>query len=259
MNTIRQSFNRAAPAYTATARLQQLVADHLLTLVRQQLPEKFNGRLLDAGCGTGYCLQHLETIFPTAFVTGLDFAESMLRELPAIHRNRCINADIEDLPVADNSIDAYISSLAWQWCNPVIAARECQRVLRSQGQLLIATLSTGTFSELANCLEQLDLAPHQHLLRFSTPEVLIHALTQAGLTIEHVDRRTRTTWHTDFKTLRHSIRGVGANHLPGKNAPSLNRAQRSALIDAYEALRTRQGLPLSYDVLTIAARKCATN
>ena len=64
-----------------------------------------------------------------------------------------------------------------------------------------------------------------------------------------------TTWHTDFSTLRHSIRGVGANRLPSTQQESLDRAARSRLIDAYEALRTPRGLPLTYNVLTIHGQR----
>lgn len=254
-NPVRQSFNRAATSYSATAKLQQRVADRLLEQIGHLLPDAFNGRLLDAGCGTGYCLQHLQALFPGSTIIGLDFAEHMLRQLPLDTQPRCINADIEQLPLADNSIDGYLSSLAWQWCDPLPAARESQRTLRPGGQLLLATLSTGTFRELADCLQQLGLPPHQHLLSFASPETLTQAFEAADLHIETIQRTTLTTWHVDFRSLRHSIRGVGANHLPTRNAPPLNRAQRSALINAYETLRKPQGLPLSYDVLTLHARK----
>ena len=67
-----------------------------------------------------------------------------------------------------------------------------------------------------------------------------------------------TTWHPDFKSLRRSIRGVGANHLAAGAAAPISRQARSRLIEAYEGLRTETGLPLTYEVLLIHARKCRT-
>ena len=254
-NPVRLSFNRAASTYAATASLQRTVADALIRQLHQVLPPDFAGRILDAGCGTGYCIEKLHQLFPSAAIIGLDFADHMLRHLPREDQYHCINAHIEQLPLATDSIDCYVSNLAWQWCDPDTATQESHRVLHPQGQLIISTLSTGTFHELANCLQQLDLSPQDHLLRFVTPENLIDAFERTGWHVADLQRTMHTTWHGDFRTLRHSIRGVGANHLPVQNTAVLNRVQRSALIADYETLRTPQGLPLSYDVVTLRALK----
>jgi malonyl-CoA O-methyltransferase len=254
-NPVRQSFNRAATSYSDSASLQRSVADALITALQQSLPRDFNGRILDAGCGTGYCIEKLHHYFPSADLIGLDFADDMLRQLPETNQRQCINAHLEHLPLAAGSIDCYISNLAWQWCDPVTAAQESHRTLHPQGQLIISTLSTGTFKELAHCLQQLELPRQDHLLEFMTPDRLIEAFDQAGWHVADLDRTTRMTWHRDFRSLRHSIRGVGANHLPSRQTTPLNRSQRSALISTYESLRTPQGLPLSYDVVMLRALK----
>lgn len=252
-NPVRQSFNRAAATYTVTASLQRSVADSLMTELQHWLPPNFAGRFLDAGCGTGYCIERLYQLFPSAEIIGLDFAEDMLRHLALKDQHLSINAQIEQLPLATSSIDCYVSNLAWQWCDPYTAALEGYRALQPQGRLIVSTLSTGTFHELANCLQQLDLPPQDHLLKFVSPEHLIDAFEQTGLIVTDLQRSTRTTWHGDFRSLRHSIRGVGANHRPIRNTTTLNRQLRSALIAHYETLRTTQGLPLSYDVLILSA------
>ena len=256
-HTVRQSFNRAAISYAATAKLQQIVADGVIAHVHHHLPSGFTGHLLDAGCGTGYCTRQLQSHYPNAFVVGLDFAEHMLRQLPPPMQPQSLQADIQQLPLADASIDYYVSSLAWQWCKPLAAAQEVCRVLRPDGQLTVATLTTDTFHELATCLQQVGLPSQAHILPFITPQHLETAFHEADLAVRTIRQETITTWHTDFRSLRHSIRGVGANHLPGGNTAPLTRAMRAALLDAFEALRTPQGLPLSYNILIIDAHKKA--
>lgn len=252
---VRQSFNRAASVYAATAKLQHVVADGVIMHVHERLAQSFTGHILDAGCGTGYCIRQLQSHYPIAFVVGLDFAEHMLQQLPPPMQPQSLQADIQQLPLADASIDYYVSSLAWQWCNPFTASTEARRVLRPEGQLTVATLTTGTFHELASVLHQIGLPAQEHVLPFVTRPHLEAAFEQADLTIRAIREETITTWHPDFRSLRHSIRGVGANHLPGGNTAPLTRAMRASLLDAYEALRTEQGLPLSYHVLIIDALK----
>ena len=117
------------------------------------------------------------------------------------------------------------------------------------------------YLKLAEVLEgrqvevHLDINPDEHLLRCAPIDTIRNALTAAGLEIQSFTAQQITTWHPDFKTLRRTIRGVGANHLPTDSTPPFNRQSRAQLINAYESLRTEQGLPLSYEVLIIHARK----
>ncbi len=258
MNSIRQSFNRAAPSYDQVANLQTQVANTLATLVKNHLPHSFRGLLLDAGCGTGYCLNALQPAYPDARLLALDFADDMLRQLPAALSDQRINADLQALPLSSAVLDVYLSSLAWQWCDNQVAAREAARTLKPHGDFFAATLVSGTFKELASTLAAADLSPAQHVLNCALPQTVHQCLEKAGLNILSSRVESMTTWHPDFKSLRHSIRGVGANHLAiGKTTP-IGRQARGRLIDAYEDLRTATGLPLTYDVLFIHARKCGT-
>jgi len=255
MNPVRQSFNRAASSYDNVGTLQQQVATSLTELVTEKLPASFSGRLIDAGCGTGYCLKALSERYPTAELVAVDFAERMLQQLPLAQRTLGMTADLQQLPIADNGIDVYLSSLAWQWCDPARAAHEAKRVLKPQGAFFITTLAAGTFEELAQCLQISGLNPDQHLLHCLSREDVQSAIAAAGFEALNLSTTRITTWHPDFRSLRHTIRGVGANHPPSQTTPVLNRQTRTRLINAYEQLRTERGLPLSYDVLTIHARK----
>lgn len=255
MNPVRQSFNRAALSYDNVGTLQQQVAISLTELVTSKSPASFSGRLIDAGCGTGYCLKALGERYPTAKLIAVDFAERMLQQLPLAQRTLGMTADLQQLPIADSSIDLYLSSLAWQWCDPARAAQEASRILKPQGAFFITTLATATFRELEQCLQISGLNPDQHLLHCLSNEDIQSAITAAGFETLNLSTTRITTWHPDFRSLRQTIRGVGANHLPSQTTPALNRQTRKRLIDAYEQLRTDRGLPLSYEVMMIHAHK----
>jgi malonyl-CoA O-methyltransferase len=252
---VRQSFNRAATSYDVTATLQQQVAEQLLRHLHDTLPQNFSGVILDAGCGTGYCLNQLQTRYPAAKSIGLDFAESMLHQLPSAAAAWLVNADLEDLPLATGSIDLYVSSLAWQWCALEPAIREAARVLKPGGHLWIATLVEGTFHELRDTLLDAALTPAAHLLMPDNKEQMLQIFRTSPLQVASIQCDALTTLHRDFASLRHSIRGVGASHVPTSVHEPICRARRQLLIDAYETRRTSHGLPLTYNVLFLHAQR----
>ena len=255
MSQVRQSFNRAASSYESVSSLQHQVARALTGLISQNLPATRRGIMLDAGSGTGYCLADLQGRYNDAHFIAVDFAERMLQTIPNHTGMFRITADLQTLPFAADTINTYLSSLAWQWCDPTRASQEASRVLESKGAFFLATLTQGTFRELAQCLLACGLNPDEHLLHCLPADQIQAAIENTGLEVLDVSATSITTWHADFKALRHSIRGVGANHLPAQSAPAMNRQSRTQLIEAYKTLRTPNGLPLSYEVLMIHARK----
>ena len=252
---IRQSFNRAANTYAATALLQQQVAEQLVRDLYASMPTEFSGLLLDAGCGTGYCLTQLATHYPTATRVGIDFAESMLQTLPDHDVSYRINGDLQQLPLKDACVDLYVSSLAWQWCNLEQAIHEAARVLKPGGQLWLTTLVEGTFQELRDTLVDAGLTPEVHVLAAAAKEHVLLAFQSSPLQVVTTRCDALTTLHPDFAELRRSIRGVGANHVPTRARETITKAIRRRLLDAYESRRTSHGLPLTYNVLTLHAQR----
>jgi malonyl-CoA O-methyltransferase len=254
-NPVRQSFNRAAGSYAASAALQQLVRDQLLRQATRGLGTDFAGTLLDAGCGTGELLQQLHGDFPAATIIGIDFAEDMLRQQSSAPGPSRVNADLQQLPIADSRVDLYLSSLAWQWCDIARAVSEAARILHPGGHLWLTTLVSGTFAELAIALDQTGLQPSRHLLSMPEASQVLNHFELASMQVVHTQRDAVTTWHDDFASLRRSIRGVGANHLPTPGREAIDRSTRLALVNAYDQQRTAHGLPLTYNVLTIHAQR----
>jgi demethylmenaquinone methyltransferase/2-methoxy-6-polyprenyl-1,4-benzoquinol methylase len=98
-------------------------------------------RVLDVGCGTGFAteglLEHVDTVY------GLDQSPHQLEQAYAKFgkRDGPVNfhlGDAERLPFRDDTFDIVWSSGSIEyWPNPVVALRECRRVAKPGGQVLI--------------------------------------------------------------------------------------------------------------------------
>ena len=246
---VRQSFERAAPTYDSAATVQRHICHHLADCLPAMPPVS---RLLDAGCGTGYALALLQARFPAAHAVALDLSAGMLQRIAA----PCcrLAGDLEHLPLAAASIDLYWSSLAVQWCDLAKTLAEARRVLKPGGQLALASLGPATFHELRTAFADVD--DYHHTLAFHTPAEIAQIATDAGLVAVDVQKGTETAHYADFKTLLKAVKAIGANQLgSGRRTSLMSRATFSRAETAVEALRTPSGLPLTYDVTYLTARK----
>ncbi|MDP3537617.1 MAG: malonyl-ACP O-methyltransferase BioC [Azonexus sp.] len=245
---IRQSFERAASTYDSAATIQRSICELMLaSLPTAEEP----GYVLDAGCGTGYALGLLQARFPQAALLALDLSPAMLQRVTsACYR---LSGDLENLPLADASLDLYWSSLAVQWCELPRALAEARRVLRPGGQLAVASLGPATFHELRHAFAGVD--HYRHTLSFHTTGEIAGLATAAGFAAVNVQKSTKTGHYADFKTLLKAVKAIGANQLgDGRRTSLMSRAAFSAAETACETLRTTHGLPLTYDVITLTAR-----
>lgn len=250
---VRASFNRAARSYDAAALVQRQVCEHLLTLLTLLAPPVAAPRILDAGCGTGYGARLLRARWPQAHITAADFAPAMLA-LARHDADQCCVADIEALPLPDACFDVCWSSLTLQWCDAGKVFAEAARVLRPGGQLAVSTLGSGTFGELRQAFSHIDR--YRHTLAFDEPSLLVQALTDAGFGQIATRRVTLTLHYPDLSSLLHAVKAIGANALgDGARRGMMGRKSWQALQAAYESQRQPAGLPASYDVLFLTARR----
>ncbi len=100
--------------------------------------------ILDLGCGTGRCAESLAASFD-AEVVGVDPSKKMLDQAQRKLRDKRVRYQLgagEAIPLPDNSVDLiYMSMCFHHFKDPLLAARECRRVLRDGA---IALLRTGT-------------------------------------------------------------------------------------------------------------------
>lgn len=244
---IRTAFSASAPHYDEVADVQTRVARQLVEAVGLSHAE----RILDAGSGTGKVSHLLREGSPTATVLALDHAYAM-----CAHANlpQTLCADIEQLPLAADSLELYCSSLAWQWVSPQRAAQEALRVLKPAGRLAVASLASETFVELRFAFSAVD--DHTHVLHFLSAEEYISILAQAGFTNIRMSRDPIRVYAPDLPTHIARIRSLGASQLGRQRRHGLlGRRAWHTLLAAYETLRERKGLPLTYDALYLFATK----
>ena len=118
--------------------------------------------ILDLGCGTGRFSEALSARF-NAEVIGLDPSQKMLqlaREKQRDERVRYQLGRAEAIPLPSESVDVVFMSMSiHHFTDPIAAARECCRVLRPNGRIVIRT---GT-------REQIDLYPYTRFFASSRP------------------------------------------------------------------------------------------
>ncbi len=246
---VRRAFDRAAHSYDSASQIQRRVCSRLaLGLPAMMTP----GIILDVGCGTGYALRMLRERFPPANLVGLDLSPAMLNRirLPAYR----LAGDAEQLPLADASVGLYWSSLTLQWCRLPAALGEACRVLWKGGHLAMATLGPETFSELRRAFGVTDR--YQHTIHFLAPDEIAGTATASGFSDLRIRRETQIAYYPDLKSALRAIKSIGANQVgAGRRRGLMSRESWRGVEKAYEAFRQEQGLPLTYDVITVHAEK----
>ncbi|MBE0485535.1 malonyl-ACP O-methyltransferase BioC [Marinobacter sp.] len=165
--SIARGFGGASCTYDSASRLQKSMGDTMLA----RIPAELNhGIVLDLGCGTGWFTRKLAERYPDAGITGADLAPGMLAQAKTAGSDAVtwLNADAEQLPLADQSVDLIFSNLMIQWSpRPEVVLAECRRVMKPGGFLAVSTLLDGTLRELKQAWAKAD--PGQaHVNRFVT-------------------------------------------------------------------------------------------
>ena len=239
---VRASFNRAANTYDAAAVLQKLVQDEMLS--RLELVKIKPKAILDAGCGTGHGSFALQRRYKNAQVFSLDIALGMLQKTrlqqPYLRRlfsaENLICADIECLPIADNSMGMVWSNLALQWCNNLDAAfGEFARVLQPEGLIMFSTFGPDTLKELRAATQN----NSTHVSRFIDMHDIGDALIRCGFSAPALDVESYTLTYDDVKAVMTDLKNIGAHNATAGRARGLQgKGFLQNLTQNYEQFRT---------------------
>jgi len=250
---VRASFDRAASTYDAAAILQKNVHEEMLS--RLDMMKTSPKRILDAGCGTGYGSLILQRRFPSAQIISLDLALGMLYKTYArrpwytrlFGKKRLICADIEQLPIADASIDLVWSNLALQWCNNLDQVlNEMRRILTPNGLLMFSTFGPDTLKELRVASSD----DRTHVSRFVDMHDIGDALTRAGFQAPVLDVERYTLTYDTVKAMMQDLKAIGAhNATHGRARGLLGKGFFNTLCQKYESFRHHGKLPATYEVV----------
>jgi malonyl-CoA O-methyltransferase len=247
----RRAFNRAAASYDAVAELQNEIGDRLierLDYIRLQ-PE----RILDLGAGTGLFSSALLKRYRKADVIALDIAENMLQRVQSrggwFRKPRCVCADGESLPFADNSFDFIFSNLMLQWCVDLEATlMELRRVLAPGGLLMFATFGPDTLMELRASWEAVD--GFTHVNSFVDMHDVGDSLVNTRWAEPVMDSERITVTYRELRTLMQELKQIGAHNVTlGRSRGLTGRQRMQQFAAAYEQYRTEGVLPASYEVV----------
>lgn len=263
---VRRAFDHAAASYDAHAVLQREVCNRLLD--RLDFMTLQPRRVLDLGCGTGYGLAQLSQRYAAAELCGLDIAPAMLHAARARlpqpgwaqralanllpQRNtqpRLLCADMDRLPLSDNSMDLVWSSLALQWAHELEATfKGIHRVLAPGGLLMFATLGPDTLKELRSAFATIDDAPHVN--RFIDLHDIGDMLVNTGFSSPVMEMEMLTLTYADLKSLMRDLKGIGAhNAAAARRRGLLGKSAWARLEQAYESRRVEGRLPATFEVI----------
>ena len=255
---VRASFNRAASTYDAAAVLQKLVREEMLS--RLDLVKIKPKAILDAGCGTGHGSFALQKRFSSAQVISLDMALGMLQQTKAqrpflnkiFNQQHLLCADIESLPLMDNSVGMVWSNLALQWCNDLDAAfSELARVLQPAGLIMFSTFGPDTLKELRAATSN----GNTHVSRFIDMHDIGDALIRSGFSAPALDVEHYTLTYDNVKAVMTDLKSIGAHNATAGRARGLQgRGFLKNLTQNYEQFRSDSienggKLPATFEVI----------
>lgn len=247
----RNAFSKSAERYDEVAVLQREIGQRLLDRLDLMLIKP--KVVLDIGCGTGVATMELAKRYSKGQVIALDFALPMLQETRRrgswLRRPRCLCADQEQLPLADDSVDLIYSNASLQWSNDLERTfSEFMRVLRPGGVLAFTTFGPDTLKELRMAWAEADGGSHvsQFLDMHQVGDSLVNC--SFAEPVLDVDRMLLTYKQVDG--LMQDLKILGAHNVNSDRPRGLTGKKRmAAMRDAYEQFRCDGNIPASYEVI----------
>ncbi len=247
----RRAFSRAADGYDEAAVLQREIGARLLE--RLDYLRMRPAVALDLGCGTGQIAAGLLRRYPRARVLAQDFAEPMLAHARRAGRWRrrpaCLCGDMEQLPLADASVDMICSNLAFQWASDRERLfAECHRVLRPGGVLMFTTFGPDTLMELREAWRAVD--GRAHVNPFDDMHDIGDELLRCGFADPVMDVERMTLTYAELIPLMRDLKQLGAHNVLSERSRGLTgRRALERVREAYESFRRDGRLPASYEVI----------
>ena len=248
----RKNFEKAANTYDAAAILQQEVARRLLERLEYI---KIQPELsLDLGCGTGQLTEALLKQYPKSNVLALDLAKNMVAKSKKkggwFRKAMGVCADVNQMPIKNNSVDLLISSLMLQWCDDLPTVFQgLANTMKSGGLLLFTTFGPDTLKELRQSWQEVDAFSHSST--YTDMHDIGDMLMQAGFSQPVMDMEMITMTYSTVNHLMRDLKQIGATNTTKQRRKTLTGKQRiKAFEKAYEKFKQADDLyPATYEVI----------
>tara|TARA_R110002111_G_scaffold89368_2_gene139085 strand:- start:3658 stop:4497 length:840 start_codon:yes stop_codon:yes gene_type:complete len=248
---IAREFGNARATYDSASRLQRLMGNAMFE--RLQCQAGMAGCALDLGCGTGWFTRKLAGLGNFVSVTGMDLSPGMIEHAGANTPHDIIwtVADAEAIPLPDQSCDLIFSNLMIQWCAaPAQVLRECRRVLRPGGKLVVSTLLDGTLRELDQAWRQADPGQN-HINRFESEATLREAVSRE-LPGAEIETKTLRLPYTSPLTLAAELKHLGAGYKNASRRRSMTAPGRLRAMCRHYPREPEGGVVASYEAAWVS-------
>ena len=229
-------FSKAAHQYQRNARVQAISSEFLLS----HIGPRPLGMCLDLGAGPGVnsaTLAHQSELY-----LALDLSPDMLAQIDVLGAKLC--ADMDALPIADNTLDTVFSNFAMQWSDDITHAfSELYRVLKPGGRAFLAIVAHDSLREVKHAFAQVGRCA---INDFHQPETLASIAKCSGFV---------PVWQYQRELYDHFSNGQQAlKSLSAIGATSSSSAQKPITKEQYQGvLRALQDkgneVKLSYNVV----------
>jgi len=209
---LRVLFEQQAAHYDQHAALEREVANRLLE--RASFQRREPGRIIDLGCGTGYCAAALNRQYRKAEVVALDFALPMCRlsarKSTFMRPLRVVCANVSSLPLASRSADLLVANLSLQWTvDRAELFNGLRRVLRPGGLLLFSLPGPDSLKELKQACKSAGLT--DAIGDFADMHDIGDALLAAGFREPVMDAELITLTYPSHTALMKEFQAVGGS------------------------------------------------
>ncbi|TMO05173.1 SAM-dependent methyltransferase [Pseudoalteromonas sp. S327] len=242
-------FSKAAEQYNSHANVQKQAASDLFKLINSQSHNQ-SKCCVDLGAGPLVNTSQLSKQYGQ--VIAIDLSLNMLKSAALTNPKIC--ADMDNLPLQANSIDAIFSNFAVQWsANFEKLMQALYKSLKPGGQAYISTVVAGSLNEIKTAFAALD--NRSHINTFNTHAYINQSVQKAGFSINSSQKVIYTDCYSSPLKAIKSIKAIGAttqNHANSRQG-LLTKSALQRVCNAYPLLNNQACV--SYHVVLLSLQK----